>query len=642
MGRLLIRAAVGVLLLVLADPVVASDGPLELLGRLPTVEEVALSPAGTRVALLTTAGGQRVVAVMSLVAGKPGGKVKLGDQKVRLIEWADEDHLMIVTSATTTPVGLFGANHEWFVLQIFDVPKQKSSPVDFQLRGMRTMNVIAGNPIVRHPGGGTAIFVKGVLVEGEGHPLLFRIAPDTLHTDVVARGIEWDTNWLVDEAGAVAAYVDYTDRDQGWSLHLHGSQGMTQIASGTASVEFPFLVGFAPDGASIVVEVPKDDGAVWRPLAVGDGTWGPPEAEGKRLTDVLIDRRTARIMGGTRGGSHWPYVFFDPKFQARWDAIVRAFPDARIRLESHADDFSKIIVLVNGPKEGLVYELVDLTTNRADILFEKYEGLGATSEVRQITYAAADEMQIPAYLTLPRGRAAKDLPLVVLPHGGPAARDTGDFDWWAQALAAEGYAVLQPNFRGSDLGWSFMSAGFGQWGRKMQSDLSDGVRYLAKQGYIDPKRVCIVGASYGGYAALAGVTLDPGVYRCAVSVAGIADLRRMLIWSNDNSSFRNTWTLRYWDRYMGVTGPRDTALATISPIDHLDAVAAPVLLIHGRDDTVVPYEQSSLMLDALQHAHKPVEMVTLKAEDHWLSRSETRLQMLKACVTFIEANNPPN
>jgi dipeptidyl aminopeptidase/acylaminoacyl peptidase len=202
--------------------------------------------------------------------------------------------------------------------------------------------------------------------------------------------------------------------------------------------------------------------------------------------------------------------------------------------------------------------------------------------------------------------------------------------------------VLRPNFRGSMTTQSFMTAGYGQWGRKMQTDLSDGVRYLAKQGTIDPARVCIVGASYGGYAALAGVTLDPGVYRCAVSVAGISDLKRMLKWEKEREYGGDHVGTRYWNRYMGVTGPDDPALDAISPIKHLDRVNVPVLLIHGKDDTVVAYEQSEIMLKALQKAGKQVELVTLKKEDHWLSRSETRLLMLKSSMDFIEASNPPN
>ncbi len=246
---------------------------------------------------------------------------------------------------------------------------------------------------------------------------------------------------------------------------------------------------------------------------------------------------------------------------------------------------------------------------------------------------------IPAFLTLPPGAAEKDLPLIVLPHGGPAAADTLDFDWWAQALAAQGYAVLQPNFRGSTLSSKFLEAGFGEWGRKMQTDLSDGVRYLAHQGTVDPKRVCVVGASYGGYAALAGVSVETGVYRCAVSVAGISDLRRFRKWTIANEIGMNQ---RYWDRFIGTADQSDPALLAISPIEHVDAVMAPVLLIHGRDDTVVPFEQSDVMLNALKRAGKSVSLVTMKHEDHWLSHSETRLQMLQATVDFLKANNPAN
>jgi dipeptidyl aminopeptidase/acylaminoacyl peptidase len=260
-----------------------------------------------------------------------------------------------------------------------------------------------------------------------------------------------------------------------------------------------------------------------------------------------------------------------------------------------------------------------------------------------MSYPAGDGLNIPAYLTLPKGRSAKGLPLIVLPHGGPHSRDTFGFDWWAQAMAAQGYAVLQPQFRGSDgLGGDLLRAGFGQFGRKMQTDLSDGVDYLAKQGIVDPKRACIVGASYGGYAALAGVTVQTGVYRCAVSVAGISDLRRFMAAMRADSGHRDGPGVRFWDRFLGVTSANDSALDTYSPVKLAAKVTTPLMLIHGRDDTVVAFEQSQLMAKAMQAAGKPVEFVTLAAEDHWLSRSETRLQMLQAVIGFVEKNNPPD
>ncbi|HLY78156.1 MAG TPA: S9 family peptidase, partial [Caulobacteraceae bacterium] len=297
---------------------------------------------------------------------------------------------------------------------------------------------------------------------------------------------------------------------------------------------------------------------------------------------------------------------------------------------------------VEAPTEAPAIAFIDLDAKTASYVGTVYDDLkpGDAAPVRSVAYKASDGTPLGGYLTLPTGRPAKNLPLIVFPHGGPASRDAPGLDWWAQAMASRGYAVLQVNYRGSEgFGKAFLEAGYGQWGRKMQTDLSDGVRYLAAAGTIDPKRVCIVGASYGGYAALAGATLDPGVYRCAVSVAGLSDLRRFVAWTHRQ---HGDATQRDWDRFMGAKGPTDPRLDEISPADHVSAATPPVLLIHGKDDTVVPFEQSQIMADALKRAGKPADLVVLSHEDHWLSRGETRLQMLRATMAFVEANNPPD
>jgi dipeptidyl aminopeptidase/acylaminoacyl peptidase len=312
-----------------------------------------------------------------------------------------------------------------------------------------------------------------------------------------------------------------------------------------------------------------------------------------------------------------------------------------VTLQSMSDDHKTWVVLVDSPTDGAAYAAVDVAAGHGEWVGAEFSGIefDDVSPVRPVSFKAKDGLALTGYLTTPHGKAAKGLPLVVFPHGGPAVRDKPGFDWWAQAMAAHGYAVLQVNYRGSDgFGSKFLQAGFGEWGRKMQTDLSDGVRELAAQGVVDPKRVCIVGASYGGYAALAGPTLDPGVYRCAVDVAGISDLRRFVTWSRDQSDLSSE---RYWDRFMGAKGPGDPHLAEISPAAHAGAADAPILIIHGKDDTVVPFEQSQIMADALKKAGKPVDFVVLNHEDHWLSRSDTRLQMLQATIGFLEKHNPP-
>jgi dipeptidyl aminopeptidase/acylaminoacyl peptidase len=230
-----------------------------------------------------------------------------------------------------------------------------------------------------------------------------------------------------------------------------------------------------------------------------------------------------------------------------------------------------------------------------------------------------------------------------MPHGGPASRDSAGFDWWAQAMASRGYAVFQPQFRGSEgLGRELLEAGYGEFGRKMQTDLSDGVRHLAAAGVIDPAKVCIVGASYGGYAALAGMTLDSGVYRCAVSVSGDSDLPVMLATERrEGGRARFNSDLRYWQRFMGVESDSDPLLAELSPSRLASRIDGPVLLIHGREDTVVPFEQSEIMERAMRQAGKDVELVALAGEDHHMTFPGTRRQMLTATIEFLEEHNPP-
>jgi dipeptidyl aminopeptidase/acylaminoacyl peptidase len=329
-----------------------------------------------------------------------------------------------------------------------------------------------------------------------------------------------------------------------------------------------------------------------------------------------------------------------------WRSITTAFAGKRPQLVGWSDDMRQAIVHTEGAQDSGTYQLVDLDRRTAEIIGEAYPQITPerVGDIRIISYEASDGMRIPGYLTLPPGVTdPRNLPLVLLVHGGPASRDNYGFDWWAQAMASRGYAVLQANFRGSEgLGQAHLEAGYGQWGRKMQTDLSDGVRWLASQGLIDPTKVCIVGASYGGYAAMAGPTLDPGVYRCAVSVAGVSDLRRMVLWEADQGGRRDSPVVRYWNRFMGADRLGDRDLDPISPAKQAARADAPILLLHGRDDTVVPFEQSRVLAEALRAAGKPYEFIELSGEDHWLSRADTRQRMLTETVRFLQAHNPPN
>jgi dipeptidyl aminopeptidase/acylaminoacyl peptidase len=402
------------------------------------------------------------------------------------------------------------------------------------------------------------------------------------------------------------------------------------------------LLGLGTISGTLLVQAVDGDQTVWKSLSLKDATFGPPMAERRELSDPVEQRATHRIVGGVQIGDDWQYVFFDPGTREQWDALVHGFGGAHVRLISASDDFKQVVVRVEGPQVGFKYELVDLVTHKTNPIGDVYQDVKQPLAVRRVTYAAADGLQIPAYLTLPRERDPKNLPLIVLPHNVVTGVDTADFDWWSQALADQGYAVLRPNFRGSEVDRKLMAAGFGEWGRKMQTDLSDGVRYLVQEGIVDPKRVCIVGAGYGGYAALAGITLDPAVYRCAISVDGMSDLSRWQKWIADNDSGGSNPEQRGRQRFLGVTGSGDPALSGISPIKHIDAVHVPVLLMHAQGDNAVPFEQSQMMFDALRRAGKDVELIPLKHEDELFSSGEDRLLVLQKSIDFLHAHNPPD
>jgi dipeptidyl aminopeptidase/acylaminoacyl peptidase len=404
-------------------------------------------------------------------------------------------------------------------------------------------------------------------------------------------------------------------------------------------------LGFAtdPDGLLGLVEGPEGRMVV-APMDVRSGVIGPPSftAPSVDVEDVVTDPYADRILGFIYVEDRTTTAWLDEGMQRLQVVAERAFPDEHVQVVSWSRARDRLLVLTDGPQNPGTYWSLDVTSGERILVEKLYPAVppDRVAVVRPFSYRAGDGLALRGYLTLPPGRPEKNLPVIIMPHGGPAARDEMGFDWWAQSLAARGYLVVQPNFRGSaGFGKTLEDAGRKQWGQRMQSDLSDALAYVVSQGWGDPSRVCIVGASYGGYAALAGATLTPDLYRCAVSVSGVSDLPAM-IESTRNPRTKDGFALRYWSTIIGDPITDADMLRRVSPRFQAAAVKAPVLLIHGRDDTVVPIVQSLMMRDALQAAGKSVVFVELVGEDHYLRREQTRTQMLIALYKFLAENNP--
>ncbi|MBC6982930.1 S9 family peptidase [Caulobacter sp. 17J80-11] len=649
--RLLATAATAAALqFTLAAPALAAPPPIEAYGALPALEQVEISPDGQKIAFIATVGGTRALGVRSL-AGQDLGGVRLGDQKVRDIRWGDDGHVLITTSMTTNVAfaagGYYFDKGEHYTAQSYDIAKRSfvtlldhgastTSNITRIKGNVTNSNMVLGAPEIRMVDGQPTVLVGGYDKEYNG--VWFKIDLKT------GQGRLFNENFgVLDEAGQVVAKEEYYEDEGRWRLMAReGTNWKELYVDEDARIDTPSLLGAGRKPGTVLMAVPEKTANVIYEVTLATGARTKLSFGDLGEGVPFHDGRTGRLLGFTfTGETDTEVVFLDDALAKSWASIRAGFKNSRVSIQSWTPDFKKWVIETEGPNDAGSVLLVDLVAGKASKLGGAYPAVpgDAVNEVRLVHYKAADGLDIPAYLTLPRGREAKNLALIVLPHGGPATRDYPGFDWWAQALASRGYAVLQPQYRGSDgFGPEFLAAGYGEYGRKMQTDLSDGVRWLAKDGVIDPKRVCIAGASYGGSAALGGATLDTGVYRCASAVAGVADIDWKMADLKEKEGQGDTQSNRFWTRYMG---PRES-WASISPIKHVDRVTIPVQLIHGKDDVVVPIQHSYRFRDAMKAAGKTVEFTELGGEDHWLSRGETRVAMLQAQIAFLEKHNPPN
>jgi len=317
--------------------------------------------------------------------------------------------------------------------------------------------------------------------------------------------------------------------------------------------------------------------------------------------------------------------------------LMQQFPGEDVRLTSSTTDGSKVVFDVSSDRNPGEFYLFDRATGKATFLFASMPWIkpDEMSTMEPIALKTRDGLALHGYLTRPHGKdQAKNLPMVVVVHGGPyGIRDSWQFGPEIQMLASRGYAVLQVNFRGSGgYGNAFIHAGFGEWGAKMQDDVTDATRWAVTEGIADPKRICIFGASYGGYAALRGVTKEPDLYRCAIGYVGVYDLRLMYTRGDIPQS-------TYGDNYLKmVLGEDESVLWDRSPIAHVDRLKAKVMLIVGGEDRRVPPVQGENLHNALDKAHVQHEWLYQRTEGHGFYDEKNIADLMNRVDAFLDRN----
>ena len=638
----------------------ASPPPAEAYGRLPAIGSAALSPDGKRVVVSVgyeyrAAEPDRELTSLSVIEIDTG-KVEQTltpppKNTLRGVGWADDKRPYYYISGTmrardlmpaSMPIMISGPRIEVMrtgVLSL-DTGKMALLLMDEGTRGNASLTNLL-SPVEGDPGFGRMVAWGGLGTANNTPKLtVYRVNLDTGVGAAVETAKADTRGYLLDGRGATIARVDINDDKNRWRLFSYEDGKPRMILEQVSEMGQPLqMYGLLEDGRIAAID---------------------PHEEGKRDTLLAIDLKTGKStavegLQRTPGSDVWPIgdpwrhrvtgvgwtedlpkqQFFDAELAKISAAVQPKFDGGYVALQSWSQDRSRVLLFGEKAGDAGAYYVYDTATQKLRMIGKRYPQLTAPEhlgERRAIKYKARDGTQIPAYLTLPVGIEARNLPLVVLVHGGPHARDDFTFNWWSSFLASRGYAVLQPNFRGSTgYGYEWFNAGRGGWGDGvMQTDVEDGADALVKAGHIDAARICIMGGSYGGYAALAGATVTPERYACAVSVNGLSDPEDML--KDAERAASSGMVAEWWRKSMGSDMEH---LRKVSPLRHADKVRIPILLLHGLEDSVVPVEQSRSMNRKLLRAKRDVRFVELGGDDHWLSSASTRTQMLQEIETFL-------
>ena len=644
--RLLSLLVASPALLFCATPASSQQGSAPAAGRTPAAtfadkpafSDLALSPDGGRVAAIDRGGNTPRVVVLTVAAKdrKPEYFDGFGSG-ISAVAWAGPNRLLVTTGVSFQ---FFGMTLPFSRLVAVDLQTRKTQPVDPDNNSFS-----AGEVLYTDPAGKWMLLA--VQKSLSGTPWVKRIDLVTGAVTIVEKSRPDVWNWFADSAGVVRAGIAYDD--DRWTMWYRDRPGAP-----LAKVRSPSFKGMlgTVDGVyffpgeqmgAIVANARSDRFAAYRfdfgTGEIGEEIYGHPQVD---VTAIIANPATRTIAGVSYEDERSRVAWIEPSMAAAQKRLEKAFPGADTRVVDRSDDGNRLLIWLGGASDPGTYYLFDLAARRLEALVQPYQKLSAAdlTPVVPIRYAARDGLAIPGYLTLPAGKPDNGLPLIVMPHGGPFVRDSWRYDPFVQFLASRGYAVLQPNFRGSTgYGRNFVEQGYGQWGRKMQDDVDDGVDWLVKQGTVDAKRVCIMGASYGGYVALWGAIRNPDKYRCAVSLAGVTDLPGMLKY--DRRSFNAPRYFRQWETR--VRGEKDTDLKALSPLAQAARMTVPVLIAHGSRDDNVPAEQAQKMVAALAARKKPqpeVVSVFYANEGHGLDRSENIADFLTRLEAFLAKHNP--
>jgi len=631
---------------------------IEELLREPDVHDAAISPDGEQLAILRTRmkDGKKSAFVtlsrMADLAARPEAAF-VGEQSVSHVEWANNERLLIwitfYKDEKGQPYGL------WFYDTFVPVPVKRVVSVD--LKGRDPVVMFAGSRSVLRRGFDASRVVdylkddpRRVLMQawndGRGAYGLYQVDVYTGAAELVEQGVAATDFWLT-QGGVPMLRMDSNSRGTvGWVYGRAPGEKDWKLIRKSRFNELKKLpdfdvVGPTPDPGVFLVcqRMEGHDTSVIRTFDLTRLEFGKVVAErpDRDFETAFVDENL-KLVGSAYWDDRLNYQFADPALAPHFRAVNAALKNAcNVQLYDIDVSHRRMLFKSTGPQEPGSFQVYDREKRSLEYVghckpWLTPERLAKTEPLKVKT---RDGAEITAYLTTPINAGTGALPMVVMPHGGPEVRDYLDYDVTVQALAARGWLVLQPNFRGSGgYGRTFAEQGRRQWADRMQADVEDAVAQVVASGRADAKRLAIFGASYGGYSALMGAVRQPDRYRAVVSIAGDADLIESLAFSRREDG-ADSPTYAYWRGSMGDPKADEALLIRASPARRAAEIQAPVLLLHGTEDTIVDPRQSRLMAKALKAAGKTCELVELKGQGHRNWSDATWKTVLETSTDFI-------
>jgi dipeptidyl aminopeptidase/acylaminoacyl peptidase len=632
----MIRKTTLLLFLYLSFAVFAESLPVEAYGKLPVASQMRLSPDGNHIAFIRNHDGNSYVGVIDRLKKTTKFVINTDNEKFKIgrVQWANNDILLV--SAHYPVHKMLRKYTEARLYKIRIDGSEKMRQVSIPKNGERVAQY--QNTIID-------------ILPNEPNHILMEIdyqsgnKPDVYKIDLkrknsrsrIVRGRENISHWMTDQQhrvrlgfGIDETRIFYSLYDlktnkwrKIWDYEIFDAPDITPLGFALNPNELYIRADHQGHYAIFTVDLSKKD--LPRALVYADKKY---DIEGS----LIYSNLTNDVIGVYHGESESNKVYFNSSYEKFQLALNKVIPNSSNNITSFSHNERQYILHSTSKESAGRYYFGDRDSGELTALIDEYPQLNKTNLIGKSkhSYQARDGLTIEAYLTVPNHTLSEKRPAIIIPHGGPMSRIYGGFDWFSEFFASRGYLVLEPNFRGSSgYGFKFEMASVKNWGGAMQDDLADAAKWLTNNYQVDKNKICIVGASYGGYAALMAAAKQQDIFKCAVSFAGVSDLEYLV---RKSRNFTNHKVVKKQ------IGNDSNILEQNSPTNFAKDIDIPVMLIHGDLDTIVRVEHSQKMYASLMKYDKSVEYIELENGNHHLSIEKNRLVTLDSIAKFLAKN----